>query len=394
MSKFLAHLRRFFRPLGAPISHGGAINTNFSRFQEGDTVLINGKHPILTKPLGKNKRTGVSRGSLEHNDIIGKRPRDIVQAQKGTRIYPADANLIVNLLDIHAPNASGQEEPNEPLEILEAGTGHGSLTLHLSRAINGANTCPPPIPSRSQQKVIPEVSTGDETGTSKSKEQEVWDAWRANRQAIIHTVEISSKHSSHAEKIVRGFRRGMYAGNVDFYVGSVENWIEDQTRRRGKGLFSQKAKPFLSHAILDMPSAHLRIPHVTPILKVDGALAVFMPNVTQIGDCVKLIKDQRLPLVLEKAVELGIGISSGRTWDIRLVSRRPSAIKNKDLNQATRTGNEETEDISEDESQSITTNVAAEEPQAGDSVLVCRPKVGERIVGGGFVGLWRRIRED
>ncbi|EER24284.1 hypothetical protein CPC735_056540 [Coccidioides posadasii C735 delta SOWgp] len=390
MSKFLSNLRRFLTRSKIPSSYGGSIDTNFSKFQEGDVVIINGRNPSLTKALGRNKQTGVSRGVIQHNDIIGRRPRDLVKAQK----------------DIHTSVPSDQREPDQPVEILEAGTGHGSLTLHLSRAINGANTCPPPIPAHSQLKIIPENSSGQETKSSKregqqisdesSLNQEAWDSWRSGRRAIIHTVEISAKHSAHAEKIIRGFRRGMYAGNIDFYVASVENWIEEQTRRRNRSLFSGTLEPFLSYAILDMPSAHLRIPHVSPILKVDGVLAVFMPNVTQIGDCVKIINDKRLPLVLEKAVELGTGISSGRLWDIRMAVRRSRPVKTKEAEQPTggENGEESSGEVSESKTQDVYTSALAGEPQAGDPVLVCRPKVGERIVGGGFVGLWRRINEQ
>jgi hypothetical protein len=32
-----------------------------------------------------------------------------------------------------------------------------------------------------------------------------------------------------------------------------------------------------------------------------------------------------------------------------------------------------------------------EPPKGGESVLVCRPKVGVRIQGGGFVAVWRRV---
>ncbi|KAJ5987724.1 hypothetical protein N7481_002934 [Penicillium waksmanii] len=48
-----------------------------------------------------------------------------------TPIYPYDANLIVSLLDLHPnPPAAGVNKPQ--IEILECGTGHGSLTLHLA----------------------------------------------------------------------------------------------------------------------------------------------------------------------------------------------------------------------------------------------------------------------
>lgn len=97
--------------------------------------------------------------------------------------------------------------------------------------------------------------------------QEEWDAWRAQRNAIIHTVDVGAQFSVLAEKNVKGFRRGIYAGNADFYVGPVETWIAQQKQLRKKtglaSLAGNSEEPFVSHVILDMPSSNLRIPHVT-----------------------------------------------------------------------------------------------------------------------------------
>ncbi|KKZ63439.1 hypothetical protein EMCG_02250 [[Emmonsia] crescens] len=398
-----------------------AADTNFSVFQEGDRVLINTKIPILTKPLKKDEKTKLSHGSLEHIEIIGKKPRDPIRAKKGsvyrvthptfedyivrtprlvTPVYPADANLIVSLLDIHvAPPAPG-EEPNEPLEILEAGTGHGSLTLHLARAINAANTRPPTRPRCSQRQILelPETikkaveqakeKVDHEAQAENEELQREWDAWRAQRNGIVHTVEISPHYSQHAENIVRGFRRGIYVGNVDFYVSSVEKWIKEQVARRSTNEGS--LDPFLSHVILDMPSAHLRIPLVAPIMKDDAVLAVFMPSITQLGDCVNLILKQGLPFVQEKVVEVGTGISSGRLWDLRLVTKRSS---NDALSQEA-TAEEASDEASEEDSPDTAVGEATSLPEGGkkkkDDVLVCRPQVGGKITGGGFVGIWRK----
>jgi len=143
-------------------------------------------------------------------------------------------------------------------------------------------------------------------------------------------------------------------------------------------------EPFLSHVILDMPSAHQRIPHVAPVLRRDGILAVFMPSVTQIGDCVQLIRQQRLPFVMDRVVELGMGISSGRFWDVRM------AVKKSRADPSTWTRDTDSEASDEEESQSES---AESESENDDSVLVCRPKVGLKVAGGGFVGFWRRIED-
>lgn len=305
--------------------------------------------------------------------------------------------MIVSLLDIHVfpPPPNAAEQDHEPLEILEAGTGHGSLTLHLSRAINAANSCPPPIPQTSQRQILASGSQGrtendrdheEKKSDAEDRGQQEWDSWRSQRRAVIHTVDVSPKYSGHAEKIVRGFRRGIYAGNIDFYVSSVEEWIKEQTsRRQTRSLMTRTVKPFLSHAILDMPSAHLRIPYVAPIIKNNGILAVFMPNVTQIGECVEIIRKQRLPFVLDKAVELGMGISSGRLWNINMVKKPTTAT---DIEEERETDSDESSENQPDEISS-----KSKKDTDGEMVMVCRPKVGGKIVGGGFVGIWRRTKD-
>lgn len=227
--------------------------------------------------------------------------------------------------------------------------------------------------------------------------QEEWDTWRAQRNAIIHTVDVSAKFSKLAEKNVKGFRRGMYGGDVDFYVGPVENWIAEQKKRRTKtsvlsSLTGQSSvEPFLSHAILDMPSSQLRIPHVAPILRRDGILIVFMPSITQIGDCVRLIRQHNLPLVQESVVELGMGISSGRQWDVRLATKKSGA----DPSSWSPSAEAESDEASSDPSEEATEIPVPDVPSKEDEmVMVCRPKVGLRTVGGGFVGIWRRIEDS
>jgi hypothetical protein len=246
---------------------------------------------------------------------------------------------------------------------------------------------------------------GNQTPQTDDTTQLEWDAWRTERNAVIHTVDVSHKFAALAERNVKGFRRGIYAGDVDFYVGPVENWIAEQTKRRTKtGILSSltgssAVEPFLSHAILDMPSAHLRIPHVAPVLRRDGYLVVFMPSITQIGDCVQIIRKQRLPFVQEKVVELGLGMTSGRHWDVRLAYKKSGADPSSWASSAEADGEDS---VSATDAEVTGSRVAhnvdeitvPEEPaKEEEPVMVCRPKVGIRTVGGGFVGIWRRIED-
>ncbi|KAL4943385.1 hypothetical protein BDV06DRAFT_139872 [Aspergillus oleicola] len=461
MARVLRSLRRMLglNPPSAPSpspsfqaqasrSRPRSIDTDFSHIREGDRVIVKGavkrkQHLVLSGPLRHGQKFDTPRGFIKQDELIGRRVRDVVATNKGanfrlthptldqyvaltprhvTPIYAGDASVIVSLLDIHVtPPAEGEGEDNRPpLEILESGTGHGALTLHISRAIQAANTLPPQIPKRSQVKHLqaPPEQPSKDTEDTKSKPtrdelspeaihtQQQYDAWRARRKAILHTVEVSPTYSKHAEKLVRGFYRGIYAGNVDFYVGRVESWVAEQIKQR-KLQTSDVAEPFLTHAILDMPSAHLRIPHVTQVLKTNGVLAVFMPSVTQIADCVEIIKKQRLPFDLERVVELGTGISGGRLWDVKVVMKKSRADPGWDNSFSTEGGGEaEAESVSETEVQGESvaeeSSVGEIQPEAQQPLLaadskeavVCRPRPGVMTSGGGFVGIWRKIREE
>ncbi|KAJ5814896.1 tRNA (adenine-N(1)-)-methyltransferase [Penicillium riverlandense] len=430
----MALLQSLRRVLGltAPSVRARSIDTNFTVFREGDRVLVHSKNPQLTKPLRQGDKTHLRRGHLDHDRVIGNRVWGTVQAHRGpetrlslptleeyvaltprmvTPIYAQDASLIVSLLDIHVESPA-DHATQPPLEILEAGTGHGSLTLHLARAIQAANPIPPLRPTRSQIQFLEDRPRrpGEDGSDEKAADtesaaitpvQQQWDTWRAQRNAIVHTVDVSAKFSALAEKNVQGFRRGIYAGNVDFYVGHVENWIAQQTKQRTKtGIVNSLTgatamDPFLSYAILDMPSAHLRIPHVAPVLKQNGLLVVFMPSITQIGECTELIRKQRLPFVQQRVVELGAGLTSGRLWDVRF------AVKKSGADPASWGASSDAEDggaaAEPEEELSNASDGAVDAPEtpsmAEDAVLVCRPKVGVRTFGGGFVGVWRRIED-
>ena len=230
--------------------------------------------------------------------------------------------------------------------------------------------------------------------TSEDSAQQEWDAWRTSRGAIIHTVDVSSKFAALAEHNVQGFRRGIYAGDVNFYVGAVEEWINDQIARRSKKWKSPE--PFLSYALLDMPSAHERIPLVKDIIKRDGKLVIFAPSITQIGDCVRMIHGLNRPFVLERVVELGSGLTSGRSWDVRLTVKKSAADPSTwdatpEGEEASPTFNSEAPPDT-DSGETVATDASIYTDEK-NTVMVCRPKVGLRTMGGGFVGVWRRIED-
>jgi hypothetical protein len=220
-------------------------------------------------------------------------------------------------------------------------------------------------------------------GESMSDLQETTvDSWKASRRAIVHTLDISSKHSKHARKIVQGFRHGLYAGNVDFHVGDISAWIASQKITR------KTDEPFLNHVFLDLPNAESHLANVAPVLHVNGLLAVFNPSITQIAQCVEKIREERLPYLLDQVVELGAGMV--REWDVRAVRPR-STLKKSDA--------KESPEVSEAESIDPVKGQEARDGELAETLakeeekwaMVCRPKAGQMVVGGGFLALWRRM---
>jgi tRNA (adenine57-N1/adenine58-N1)-methyltransferase len=291
-----------------------------------------------------------------------------------TPIYPAHANLIASLLELHPSDATSENK----LEILEAGTGHGSLTLYLARAIHAANSKPPALP-------FPKAGDPKKTITPKGEEARVilpddsaLTEWKATRTGVVHTVDISARHSDHARLIVRNFRRGMYYGSVDFHVGDLPVFFEQHARQNPRN------GPFLSHVLLDMPSAEDKIQIVAPHMKPDAKLLIFNPSVTQIAECVRIIEEQNLPFEMDRVIELPIGVAGGREWDVRLAKiRKPAA---------------NTAELKQNEGWLGWLRSLFSPPQqpvrlVQQMAFVCRPKIGTAIAVGGFVGVWRRKQD-
>lgn len=266
-----------------------------------------------------------------------------------------------------------------PLEILEAGTGHASLTLHLARAVHAGNQ-------------LAEVNHALEGAPSESL--------RSRRQAIIHTIDISPSYSQHAQQIVSGFRRGMYSKDIDFHVGDVSQWVKQQFAARGLEERGKEAQAFLSHAVLDMPDAHDHVETVASALLVNGGLLVFNPSITQIMTVVRMVKERYLPLQLERVLELGQNMTGGKEWDVRCVKPR-ARIRTEVAARNTPTAalgppagvnsaSDETDEsiISDQEEESE----APTKPDEGWE-SVCRPKVGYRISGGGFVAFFKKMKK-
>lgn len=319
---------------GATRIVGGVRGYHFDTFRRGDCVVLRSvlkpDKTSLSKPLEDGSHWQTPFGVFGHNEIIGLKTRSTIVNRHGDKfllthpsmeeyilhrmrlaqpIYPHDAAAIVNLADIHIDD--GFVDSDETLHYLEAGTGHGSLTLAICRAIHSAN-----------------VRNADGT---------------VERQgAVLHSIDRNPNHSKVGRRNVQCFRRGMYSNDVQFHVAdSPADWLKTQQNMQLSGVF------------LDLPSPHVGLKTISKTMRLDAPLTVFCPSVSQIQDLSEEInQDADIPLTMITVAELLPGMGGGmRPWDVR-----SSVVK-----------------------------------ETGQIARVCRPKVGSKIVGGGFVALFKRI---
>ncbi|KAJ6442144.1 tRNA (adenine-N(1)-)-methyltransferase [Purpureocillium lavendulum] len=335
----------------------------------------------LTAPLRPDSHVKLSYGAtLPGNELIGRRLLDVVRDSGGhnvvlheptlasyiissermaTPIYPHDANTIISLLDLNLPRPG--EDPDDdaapPFEVFEAGTGMGSLTLHLARAIHAANPAVPPA----LRRALCEARLRSRSDPSTSRvdlspdHQTALDAYAASRRAVIHTLDRNTKHLHAAYKLVRNFRRAQYLTSIDFHTGTVEEYLSER-------LSQSDGQPFLSRAILDLPSAHENADQVIRALCPNALLVIFKPSISQVADFQAWALRTQQPLRLEKVLELPIATTTdgvhdsagGRQWDVK------------------------------------TTIPKEHQGDESKRVHIMRPKVGDRIAGGGFVAVFRR----
>lgn len=285
----------------------------------------------------------------------------------------------MSLLDIHVDAGA---RTTTPLEIFEAGTGHGSLTLALAKAVHSGNA-----------HLLPPHESNNNGGE-----------WKTSRGAVIHSLDISEKHSLHARGVVRGFRRGMYSPSVEFYVGDPTEWMLAEIERRtgapgpprpdvpdpavleaGNKSAAAEDEGFLYAALLDLPGPQAHLQAASRALISDGIAGVFCPSITQIGVCVRTIRrDPTTQLVMDRVIEFpgGAGIGAGlRTWDVRYARIRSRAVGS---------GEGEGRRLSVLDAENRYPERAAEAGEEKDYEMVCRPTSFERSVGGGFFAIFRR----
>ena len=231
--------------------------------------------------------------------------------------------------------------------------------------------------------------------TSKVTSKSFYEYRKEKRGAIVHSLDVSNKHSQHAKHIIQGFRQGMYAKNVELHVANISHWIDQQVINRD---FDLESREFLAHIILDMPFSDSHVKKAASVLHVNGNLIIFNPSVSQILSVVDIIRREYLPLRLDKVLELGHNMTGGKEWDVRSVRPR-SGSKARMINESQWADDQD----NEGQGQHVESSGTMEKDVKFDGLtqpigeeskwqMVCRPKVGYRVAGGGFIGVWKKMR--
>lgn len=305
-------------------------------------------------------------------------------------------------LNLPVPGEDPEADAAPPVEIFEAGTGMGCLTLHLARAIHGANPAVPPVLRKAlctapyakgrlprdmatdtSQKPGPMPHELDFSSSPSPDLQTQLETYLSRRRAIIHTLDINPSTSRHAHGVIRNFRRAQYLLNIDFHVSTIRSYLEPRLAQSG-------GEPFLAHAVLDLPSATEHADVVVRALRPDGKLVVFTPSITQAIESVVWAEETAQLVYMDRVIELpsstfeegfhdGVG---GREWDIRSVMPRKYARRGGGAGAADEGDGAET----------VREREQAEAEEAGKSkkAIVCRPKVGNMVGGGGFLTIFTR----
>ncbi|CAG8602263.1 3278_t:CDS:2 [Ambispora leptoticha] len=254
---------------------------DFSVFQAGDMVIV--RDPVrrgrraenvrLVGPLTPGVVISNHEGILTHNQIIGQKSRSLLRTHIGkgflvqvptldeytllmrrhtTPIYTKDAAAMISLLDLRPYSY-----------ILEAGSGNGSLTLYLARALYPAGS--------------------------------------------IHSIDKEPKYLKRAKLNIAKYCRGMYSPYVTFSEGTVSQVLNSLP----------PDSPKYDGVALDMAEPEKELPAILNWLENDRFIVCCLPNMTQVLKLLMEIKTKGYELSTGKIIE-----ATWKNWDIR-----PTVVK-------------------------------------------------------------------
>ncbi len=200
------------------------------------------------------------KGAVDHQAIVAAGPGGIVHTHQGEPLWVHRPTLeeYVLLMKRGATVTYPKDaaalvmmlDLGPGMRVLEAGTGSGGLTLFLARAVGQAG--------------------------------EVW------------TFETRPAFKERAERNVAAWG----ASNVRFFLGDVGE------AELPEGAFDGIA--------LDLMEPWKVIAHLVPALKPDRSAVLYLPNITQVVELVRAVREKALPFLLQRVIEVG-----HREWDVR-----------------------------------------------------------------------------
>lgn len=328
----------------------GIIHSHHGKLPHSEII---GKRPWSTVKTHRNKKYTITRPSLEEHIVFF--PYRLV-----TPIYPRYARQIVALLDIHPPISPALK----PIRVFEAGTGTGGVTLHLAQLLAA-------------------------TGVNDAK---------------LHSIDCNKRHLQRAKEVVQSYRRGIYTERCVFGVASSP--LEYFERCNLTEAFDS--------AVLDMPDVHKHLSSVFAALKHGANFVVFCPSVTQVITCVHMIERAH---------------SQAESIQAENINHSTNTESNDTSNFHDNSHDEDITDIHKDECNNVHKDVSLETASinvpidsiqgrfksqlpkfhimntyelsdyslrewdvrsasvraSSEQVTVCRPRVGVRVRGGGFL---------
>lgn len=207
--------------------------TTGAPFRNGEVCMLNdarGRQYLITLRSGDVFQS--DKGSIGHDELIGAPEGSMIPTSNGTPMvalrprladyvlrmkrgaavmYPKDTGALITWADI-APGC----------RVVEAGTGSGSLTLALSRAVG--------------------------------------------KDGMVVSVEHRHDHAKHAKRLIEAFA-GSVPANVDLRIDEVETVIEQVEPDR---------------IVLDVPEPWHSVEPAVEALAGGGTLASYLPTVPQV----------------------------------------------------------------------------------------------------------------
>lgn len=320
-----------------------------SVFREGDAALCrplrNLNHAFLVVPLKKDKVGHTHNGRFNHNDIIGRPKRIYLPFSKGKALEDPAADKFVVTEPTLDEYVSLCRRRAQPIYAMDA------AVVALLGEID------PYGPKEEGPRRYLEAGTGNGSLTlaicqllhgANAVARHFEDP--SLRGAILHSVDRNKIHQENGALNVANYKRGRYAGDVEFGLAELPlEWVKQYP-----------GQLTLHGVFLDLPDPHLYLGDLAKVLALEATLVVFCPSITQLLKCKQYLVDkhnagEKVDLSFVRAMELPPGNGGGtREWDISSVVAKST----------------------------------------GERVDICRPKVGERVVGGGFIGVFKRKSVD